>query len=168
MTNHVFKGVCVLCFIAYLILLTQLIVFKYHDPFAPDFLSYWSVEALSRNLATANIIPFRTMSSSLFHTQYSVEIPTLIYNVIAFFPLGFLLPCIMAKARTLKAALIGGLIVSLTFELAQLVAVLGSADIDDVLLNVAGVAVGYTLFRLASAAYQKFRRKSPEIPRRRR
>lgn len=48
-------------------------------------------------------------------------------------------------------------------ELVELVTLLGEADVDDLLLNVAGTLVGYTMFVLAAAAYRKIRATRPAV-----
>jgi glycopeptide antibiotics resistance protein len=144
---------CIACFVAYLALLAKLIVFKYPGAMTREILRTWSVEGLARHVRSANLIPFQTISSSLFNRQLRIEIAALVFNVAAFVPLGFLLPCINRNARRWGAALVAGLSVSLAVEFVQLVTILGSADIDDVILNVTGAMIGYGLFRLADAAY---------------
>jgi glycopeptide antibiotics resistance protein len=153
MNSKTLKLFCATCFVVYLLLLTKLIVFKYPDSMMSEIARTWSVDAFARHLQTANFIPFKTIGSSLFNTQLSVEIPTLVYNMAAFLPEGFLLPCITAKS--LRGALIARLIVSAALELIQLVTLLGSADVDDVILNITGTAIGYGAYRLAAVGYQR-------------
>jgi glycopeptide antibiotics resistance protein len=155
MNKRTFRIFCTVCFIAYLALLVKLIVFKYPGAMTREILQSWSVGGLIRHIQSANLIPFKTISRSLFHNELRVEITSLIYNVIAFSPLGFLLPCMGERTRRWGVVLIAGLGISLAIELVQVVTMLGSGDVDDVILNVLGTMIGYGLFRLVSAAYQR-------------
>lgn len=75
-------------------------------------------------------------------------------NVAAFVPLGVLAPAVSARWRSWVRVLGLGLAVSLAIEVAQLAVslVVGhpyrQADVDDLLLNVAGTAAGFALWRL--------------------
>ena len=143
------------CLIAYLILLIRLIVFKYPDAMMLDILRGWSLDGFRRHLAGSNSIPFGTIGSSLFNMQLRVEVTTLIYNIVAFVPLGFLLPCAATRFRYWGRVLFAGLVVSLWFEFVQLVTMLGSADVDDVILNVTGTLMGYTGYKFLHAVFLK-------------
>jgi glycopeptide antibiotics resistance protein len=140
-----------ICLIAYLVLLTKLIVFKYPDAMMLDILRDWSLDGFRRHLGMSNIIPFRTIGSSLFNTQLRVEVTTLIYNILAFVPLGILLPYAGRRFKSWLKTLVAGLVVSLWFEFVQLVTILGAADVDDVILNVTGTLMGYVGYRLLCA-----------------
>jgi glycopeptide antibiotics resistance protein len=158
MNKRTFRVFCTVCFIAYLALLVKLIVFKYPDLMTHEILRSWSAEGLVRHIQSSNLIPFKTISRSLSPDRLRIEIVALIYNIVAFVPLGFLLPCMGERARKWGVVLIAGLGVSLAIELVQLVTMLGSADVDDVILNVLGTLIGCGLFKAASAAYREFRR----------
>jgi glycopeptide antibiotics resistance protein len=160
MNKRIFRVFCTVCFIVYLALLVKLIVFKYPGAMTREVLRGWSVGGLIRHIQSANLIPFKTISRSLSSNRLRVEITALIYNVIAFSPLGFLLPCLGERTRRWGVVLIAGLGVSLAIELVQVVTMLGAADIDDVILNVIGTMIGYGLFRLVSAAYRRIYKPS--------
>jgi glycopeptide antibiotics resistance protein len=64
-------------------------------------------------------------------------------------PLGFLVPFISERARQLIVVLIVAFSISVSFELIQVFTLLGTGDIDDVILNMLGAAVGYGIFALA-------------------
>lgn len=74
-------------------------------------------------------------------------------NVLVFLPLGVLLP-IIARVDSALRVLIYGFLLSLTMELLQLVnAVTGHgghiADVNDLLANTLGAALGYGIFRVS-------------------
>jgi glycopeptide antibiotics resistance protein len=108
---------------------------------------------------------FRTINFALRKGLGSLEFLVLIGNLAAFVPLGMLIPLVFGR-RSLALVLMAGLAVSLAIELGQLAlsVVLGfafrSADIDDVIVNVTGAALGYLLF-LAVAAFRTRREARP-------
>ena len=84
-------------------------------------------------------------------------------NVLVFVPFGVLLPLAVPSLGRLRRVLLAGLAFSLAIELGQLAVslMLGYAyrvtDVDDVILNLSGVLLGYGLLRLASSAARRFR-----------
>lgn len=71
----------------------------------------------------------------------------LITNVVMFIPLGFLLPVVFQKLRRFLPALGTVTGVTLLIEITQFF-IGRSADIDDVIMNAAGGALGYLIFHL--------------------
>lgn len=67
-------------------------------------------------------------------------------NIFAFVPFGFL-GWVFPKFKEFKPLVFSFLTVLLTVEALQYFSRLGVFDIDDVLLNTAGVALGYWIFR---------------------
>ena len=117
-----------------------------------------------------NIVPFRVivqqvdsiMHPDSHHPAYEY-VRQLAGNVLVFMPFSLLLPLAAPSLGRLRRVLLAGFALSLTIELGQLAVslVLGYsyrvADIDDVILNVTGVLLGYGLVRLASSAIRRFR-----------
>jgi glycopeptide antibiotics resistance protein len=73
-------------------------------------------------------------------------------NVLLTAPLGFLVPA-LTRRRTLRAVLLVGLVVSVSIEVLQYadVRLLSGgrlADVNDVIANVLGVAIGYAVYRV--------------------
>ena len=101
-----------------------------------------------------NLVPFRTLR--LFASLLQDHRPQLVRaavvnlggNVVMFIPLGFLLPGIFPKLRTFLRTLgITALIIT-AVEFLQLVTLVGSCDVDDLILNLLGAAIGYGFFRI--------------------
>ena len=107
---------------------------------------YWEQIRMSLNL-----VPFRTimkyvrlLSSSRDHLV-RLAVINLFGNIIMFIPLGFFLPRVFPKLRKLwKTLLTTALCISI-IELVQLFSLVGSCDIDDLILNLIGAAIGYGL-----------------------
>lgn len=114
-------------------------------------LSYW--QRLSANL---NLIPFRSISVYLYLLIRQPQPDLLPYawinfvgNFLLFLPLGFLLPCLCRWVRQFWRILLAALLLLTLMETLQLFTLLGSFDVDDILLNLIGVSVGYLFFRFA-------------------
>lgn len=67
-------------------------------------------------------------------------------NVIGFLPFGAILPVMHRKLRSFARVTGLGALFSVCVELLQLVSRRGSCDVDDVILNTAGAALGYLIF----------------------
>lgn len=73
----------------------------------------------------------------------------LLGNLLGFIPFGFLLPLLISFFRNLFKILVAGFLLSLGYETIQLVFDLGIFDVDDLILNTAGVLIGFIIFALA-------------------
>jgi len=130
-------------FVGYLLVLLALTFFPF-DGFAGN-------QAVDLRLQA-----FRTINFALRQGIRSHEFLVLVGNVAALVPVGLLLPAVVGR-RSLLLVLVAGFGLSLAIEAGQLAAsvALGfayrSADIDDVIVNVAGAVLGYVLFVLLSA-----------------
>ena len=65
-------------------------------------------------------------------------------NIIAFLPLGFLIPCFCKKYRSFRSLIMLGFACSLFLELAQMFTYRLS-DINDLITNTLGAVLGYRL-----------------------
>ena len=116
-------------------------------PASSPTVGYWS-----EFLEKLNVIPFETIiyySRSLAKGINSAAIVNLVGNVVMFIPLGFFLPCVSKKARTLKGDIVMALICILCAEIVQVFTLLGYFDVDDLILNMLGVYVGFLLYASA-------------------
>lgn len=101
-----------------------------------------------------NIVPFETIGIAFRHGLDWQPGRVLVGNVLAFAPFGVFIPVIWPGRRSLISVVAAGLAISLVVETVQLALSLmvGTpyrvADIDDVIINVLGVALGYGLNRL--------------------
>ena len=107
-----------------------------------DGIPYW--DQIRMNL---NLEPFRTIRLFLkvldHHTYSSTAIINLGGNVIMFIPLGFFLPRVFPSLRKFRRALLATALIITAVEIAQLFTLLGSCDIDDLILNLLGTTIGY-------------------------
>lgn len=98
-----------------------------------------------------NLIPFHEIKRFVTYRNtlgfWAVAL-NLAGNVVAFMPFGFFLPLLMHKMRFFGKTVLFGFQFSVLVEVIQLFSKVGSFDVDDVLLNTAGVILGYFCFFL--------------------
>ena len=121
-----------------------------YDPAVP----YW--EQVSRQL---NLVPFRTLRlfvdllDSGVRSHMMTAIINLGGNIIMFIPLGLLLPNVFPKLSSLPRVLLATAGIIVAVEVIQLFTLVGSCDIDDLILNVPGAGLGYLIHsRIQKAA----------------
>ncbi len=115
------------------------------------------IENLIKN---SNLIPFATIVEQVRHLlagSYKARhcFINLGGNVIMFLPLGLLMPLIWDKLRSFGRFILTVTVMIVVVELLQLVTLLGSMDIDDLILNLCGASVGFLLNSAAAAIYNK-------------
>jgi glycopeptide antibiotics resistance protein len=100
-----------------------------------------------------NLVPFQTIGSYwkvvlrmdwtplFFHSVINLG-----GNLFLFIPIGYLLPRLWPSLRNFFAFLLTCTLAITLVELLQLVTLLGHLDIDDFILNVAGMIFGYFFF----------------------
>ena len=121
----------------YFVLLWLLVVVKFDG----------SIEKLGRRLfhgePAYNLVPFRSLKLQwrYIHTLWGRR--NIWGNLLPFIPLGFILPGAHPGICSAKRFFPFALAFILSIELFQLVTRLGSFDIDDILLNMLGAALGY-------------------------
>ena len=83
----------------------------------------------------------------LYHRAAVVN---LVGNVVMFVPLGFGLPWANAALRRFWKTLLVSAGIIILVEITQLVTLLGHCDVDDLILNLIGVTVGYLLYAITA------------------
>lgn len=74
----------------------------------------------------------------------------LLGNIVAFVPFGIILPMLKKKKQTFFYIVLFSFEFSLFVEITQLLSKVGSFDVDDLLLNTLGGAIGYFCYWLIS------------------
>ena len=69
-------------------------------------------------------------------------------NVGMFIPLGFFLPAVFAKLQKLWKTLLATTVIICAVEALQLFSLLGNCDVDDLILNLIGAAMGYGIYAI--------------------
>jgi glycopeptide antibiotics resistance protein len=121
----------------YIIMLLRLAVFR------DDFMEYGFFQH-----GTLNIVPFALYLKLLKAHTYQFMFVQFIGNIGWFVPFGFLLPFLTGKPKTLKHMALFGFLLSFAVELSQYAFGTGVTELDDLILNTFGTAVGFLLFKL--------------------
>lgn len=103
----------------------------------------WTNHRLFSNMS---FVPLRTIGGQLAHGLERSEARQLLGTIALFVPLGFLLPFAVRTFRRAWAALVVTAGLSLLIETAQAILPGHSTDVDDVILNTAGAALGFLAF----------------------
>jgi len=139
------KYVIIILFVAYLILLTKIIVFKY--PIDMSLIQRYEISAWQW-FASGNYVPFKTILNYIGgNPTWVVAIRNLEGNIIPFIPLGFFIPLLYNRPLTWKYILAVAFLLSIALEGMQVLLRVGVFDIDDIILNVLSAIVGYGAYR---------------------
>ena len=87
-------------------------------------------------------------SYEAYAAQAQVASINLIGNIVTFIPFGAFLPVMWPKLRKFWKAVPAGAVAIVAVEILQLFTLRGKCDVDDLLLNTAGIVIGYALWRL--------------------
>jgi len=102
-----------------------------------------------------NLTPLFTIKNYLYVIIHRSNDDVLIHciinllgNVLLFIPLGYLLPKIFAEQENLFRFFLTCTLSILLVELVQLFTLLGSFDVDDIILNLSGMLLGFIYYHL--------------------
>ena len=95
-----------------------------------------------------NIIPFETITELIRRLiegtiNADIVVRNIGVNILLFMPMGAFLPVLFTKLRKLWRVTLVCFSATVAAELIQFVFILGSCDVDDVILNLAGAIIGY-------------------------
>ena len=97
-----------------------------------------------------NLHPFATVRRYVTLLQNSQSpgllrhaVVNLAGNIVMFVPLGFFLPCVFWVFRRFYRTFLTCLILIVLIEWIQYITGLGTCDVDDVILNLMGISIGY-------------------------
>lgn len=103
----------------------------------------------------ANFVPLETVRLYIRLLQTGVSenllrhaVINLVGNVVMFVPLGWLLPAVWERLRAFFKTFFLSAVLICAVEAIQYVTTLGSCDVDDLILNLLGITLGYALWRL--------------------
>ena len=112
-------------------------------------------QRVGQGAGSINLKPFETLRlfwRVLRHSQQPGQIRHAVINlggnVAMFVPLGFLVPCIWEKMGRFWRHFLVMTAIIVAVELLQLMAELGTCDVDDLLLNLAGTTMGFGFYKL--------------------
>ena len=131
-------------FAVYVLIMLYLMLIRGRTPQITD---YWAQFRTHVNLSPFDtILCFIRRLSSQNTALVKHAIRNLAGNVVMFFPLGFCLPWCFSSCGTLRKTLCVSAACITTVEVIQLVTLRGDCDIDDLMLNLIGVWIGYMIY----------------------
>lgn len=118
------------------------------------------MDAVRCHLETANLKPGHTIRLYLRYWERLgyIAFANLVYNVIAFIPFGIAVPVIRDRGHSFWLTFLSGTLFSAAIELTQLITLIGECDVDDIILNSAGVLTGWILYRIGSGILRRIRK----------
>lgn len=125
--------------------------YKITIPFYTIFLLYLMFFGFGRSQYNINIVRLTPLISTFSFVKETILLKTIIINVfgniIMFTPFGFL-GIVFPKLNDFKTLIINFLSVIIIIESLQYFTRLGVFDIDDIILNTGGVAIGFWFYRI--------------------
>ena len=109
---------------------------------------------------STNFTPFRTIRiywqvlENYGFVWGSWWVRNLLGNLVLFLPMGIILPLLLPALRTFFRTIFVTALFVVCAEVLQLVTRTGSCDVDDLILNLLGCAIGYLLYFAASALFR--------------
>ncbi|MDD4689843.1 MAG: VanZ family protein [Eubacteriales bacterium] len=128
------KTIYFILFIVYILIVLKLTVFR--------FAVYYDEPQINLALFSELIKVYRNIGLREFSRLF-------LGNIGWFIPFGFLLPMLLKKKSLLKV-LAFGLMFSFIIEILQFISHKGVAELDDLILNIIGVIIGYYLYKSQS------------------
>lgn len=134
-------------FVLYLGILFLVIVLKYPTGLVSGSIREWRNGAEVIRLKP-QLVPFGTIIPYIkqAHVISDWFVQNLACNIVMFVPYGILYPNIIHKENKCRRTILSACIVSVCVEIFQYVSAFGHCDIDDVILNVAGTALGLGVY----------------------
>ncbi|MFD2654733.1 VanZ family protein [Gracilibacillus thailandensis] len=144
--RKVIKFTLGICFILYLFVLIILLFFENRGYTGTNL----SLIEYIKN--TSNFIPFNTIYfyvQAMFNETLNINIivRNIIGNIIAFMPMGVFLPLFIRKLNSVTRFTVSMIVIILSIETLQALTRRGSFDIDDLILNVFGALLVFTIWR---------------------
>lgn len=153
LTKFIHGIIVPILFAVYIYVLIKIILFKF-GTINISFLGHQLQKNLRNpgnmieRLRSGNLIPFNEISRSI-HGLSTHDLINVIGNIALFIPLGiFLILMSSHKQISFIRVLIVSLALSLSLECAQVIFLIGSFDVDDLILNVTGAMLGFVILKV--------------------
>lgn len=135
-------------FAIYILVVIKVIIFKYPYEDLLAITASWRRGVILEGLGTANFTPFRTIKMYIDYAYKLNSVENLAGNVLVFVPFGFLFPLAAREGKRFFVMLLNAFVFVLGIEVFQLFSAFGAFDVDDILLNCLGAALGFGVYRL--------------------
>ena len=140
-----------LFFAVYILFVIKVIIFKYPFEQLRTIADTWQKDVILEGLGTANFMPFRTIKMYIDYAYKLNSVENLAGNLFVFMPLGFFLPLVSDELQRFSEVFLHVFTFVLGIEVFQLFSAFGAFDVDDILLNCLGAAIGYGFYKKAVA-----------------
>jgi len=148
--QKIFRSIIVVAFVIYIGMLLKFILLK--NLTVTEF--YWTsmenqIIPISKHMI--NLLPFKTIYA---YISNDMNLPTIIIvenligKIALFLPFGFLVPIIAGRRVKVFKLFIMGLLLCFSIEAMQLLTRTGMLDVDDLMLNMIGIILGFSLFKI--------------------
>lgn len=148
-TKYRIRKAGIVLFVIYVLLLIYLLFFSEE---------YGRIADVEREYRY-NLIPFVEIRRFwIYRSQLGIfaVFTNIIGNVMGFIPYGFILPIIHRGLRSGFLIILSGFALSLCVETIQLITKVGCFDVDDLILNTLGAAIGYLGFAICDLLRRKY------------
>ena len=135
-------------FVLYILIVIKVIIFKYPYEELRAIASSWRRDVILEGLGTANFTPFKTIKMYIDYAYKLNSVENLAGNVLVFVPFGFLFPFVAREGERFFVRFVNAFVFILGIEVFQLFSAFGAFDVDDILLNCLGAAMGYGIYRI--------------------
>lgn len=137
-----------LFFAIYILVVIKVIIFKYPYQELAKIAASWRRGVIFEGLGTANFTPFKTIKMYIDYAYKLNSVENLAGNVLVFVPFGVLFPLVARDGECFFVMLLNAFVFVLGIEVFQLFSAFGAFDVDDLLLNCFGAALGFGIYRL--------------------
>lgn len=135
-------------FAVYIVVVIKVIIFKYPFEQLQAIANTWQKGVILEGLGTANFVPFHTIKMYIDYAYKLNSVENLAGNILAFVPFGFLFPMVGKDGEKFPVMFLNAFTFVLGIETFQLFSAFGAFDVDDILLNCLGAALGFVAYRL--------------------
>lgn len=151
------KNITRLFFAIYILIVIKVIIFKYPYEEMLAIAASWRKDVILEGLGTANFTPLKTIKMYIDYAYKLNSVENLAGNVLVFVPFGFLFPMVAEEGKRFFVMLLNAFVFVVGIEVFQLFSAFGAFDVDDILLNCLGAAVGFGIYKVI--AHRRRKRK---------
>ena len=141
------KNTAKLFFAIYILIVIKVIIFKYPYEEMVAIAASWRRDVILEGLGTANFTLFKTIKMYIDYAYKLNSVENLAGNVLVFVPFGFLFPMVAREGNRFFVMLLNAFVFVLGIEVFQLFSAFGAFDVDDILLNCLGAALGFGIYK---------------------
>ena len=142
------KGFFKFLFAVYIVVVIKVIIFKYPFEQLQAIANTWQKGVILEGLGTANFVPFHTIKMYIDYAYKLNSVENLAGNILVFVPFGFLFPMVSRDGEKFSVMFANAFTFVLGIETFQLFSAFGAFDVDDILLNCLGAALGFGLYKI--------------------